>query len=96
LIDLRHGRVHQGVAGSAFAPSLKQSLAVRAMVTMDGIVVGLETALGDVREIGQNLSIKISFINLRFGVIRQRNHHIIFFHNPLESLPKHQYSISRF
>ncbi len=60
LVDLGHGGIDQWVAGPAFTPGPKQSLGSGALFPGDGIVRGLEGALRHMREIAQDLRIKIA------------------------------------
>ena len=60
LVDLGHGRVHQGVAGTAFAPRAEQTVCPLATFPGNGVVLGLVSTLGHMGEIGQYLHIKVA------------------------------------
>ena len=60
LVDLRHGRVHQRVAGAAFAPGLEQGGGLVALDPVDAVVLGFEGLHRRVWKVAQNLGIKIS------------------------------------
>ena len=59
LVQLGHGRIHQWVAGAAFAPRRKQCIGMFAVVPFDGVVGGLERAGHHVRVVGHDLVVKI-------------------------------------
>lgn len=60
LPDLRHRRIDQGVAGLAITPGLEQRLRARPLLPDDGIVGRLEGPCGHMREIAQDLRVKIA------------------------------------
>ena len=65
LVDLHHGCVHQGVAGAALTPGVKQFVGVGAMLPLDGVVIGLEAARHRMGKVGHDLCIKIPPDQLR-------------------------------
>ena len=60
LVDLRHRRIDQGVAGAALAPGLKQRCGGSALFPGDHVVRRFEGARGNMRKIAQDLRVKIS------------------------------------
>ena len=60
LVDLRHGRVHQRVAGAALAPGLEQGVCPGAALPLDGVIGRLETAVHHMRVVRQDLEVEVA------------------------------------